>query len=148
VGTGREPEIELGYPMKNLLRYAMAALIIMVIAAASFFIGAKSARKEPTLSDEMLAEVQANIAVNHLIRFREIEADLVGGCTDVALEKTRVFADSEMRLLASFFKEHKSASVSKYAMEQQPHLLKEIEAYKSKYGDSFTLRQCTKPQRQ
>ena len=45
-----------------------------------------------------LEETQAMLWFNHLLQFREIEADLEkNGCEKVALEKTKIAIDGEMR---------------------------------------------------
>jgi hypothetical protein len=90
-----------------------------------------------------LAETQAMLWFNHLLQFREIEADLEkNGCEKVALEKAKIAIDVEMRLLSSFHEEHPDSPLNKYISDRDAKLLSELKGFKSKYGDSWTVPQC------
>jgi hypothetical protein len=90
-----------------------------------------------------LSETQAMLWFNHLLQFREIEADLEkNGCEKVALEKTKIAIDGEMRLLSSFHEEHPDSPLNKYISDRDAKLLGDLKGFKSKYGDSWTVPQC------
>ncbi len=81
---------------------------------------------------------------NHLLQFREIEADLSKGCSPEALEKSRIAIDGELELLSKFHKEYPNSPLNKYISDRDPKLLSQLEDYKSKYGNSWTVPQCAK----
>jgi len=91
-----------------------------------------------------LDETQAMFWFNHLLQFREIEADLEKGCSTEALEKTRIAIDGEMGLLSSFHKENANSTLNKYTSDRDPKLLGQLESFKSKYGSSWSMPQCAK----
>ena len=91
-----------------------------------------------------LYETQAMLWFNHLDQFRDIEADLANGCTVVAHEKLRIAIDGEMKLLSSFHKENANSKLNKYISDRDPELLSQLESFKSKYGNSWTVPQCEK----
>ncbi len=91
-----------------------------------------------------LQETQAMLWFNHLLQFREIEADLSKGCSPEALEKSRIAIDGELELLSKFHKEYPNSPLNKYISDRDPKLLSQLEDYKSKYGNSWTVPQCAK----
>ena len=91
-----------------------------------------------------LQKTQAMLWFNHLLQFREIESDLSKGCLPEGLEKTRIAIDYELHLLSEFHKEYPDSSLNKYISDRDPKLLGQLESYKSKYGNSWTVPQCKK----
>ena len=63
------------------------------------------------------------------------------------LKKTRISIDQEMTLLSSFYQENRTTWLNKYISDRDPTLLKQLETYKSKYGNSWTEPQCKKYER-
>jgi hypothetical protein len=126
--------------MKKL---ALATLYVVSILVA-FVAGGKLSYKHSLEGfSVVLAETQAMLWFNHLLQFREIEADLKRkGCEEVALEKTKIAIDGEMRLLSSFHQEYPDSSINKYISDRDVKLLGELKGFKSKYGDSWTVPQC------
>lgn len=127
--------------MKKLLRALAVVVVFLFIAIGSFVLGHKSRNNQMNIE---IASVQAMQWFNHLLRFRELEADLSKGCSTVALEKVRISIATEMTLLSSFYKEHKSTSMNKYITDRDPTLLKELENFTSKYGNSWVEPLCAK----
>jgi len=126
--------------MKTL---ALAALYVVSILLA-FLAGGKLSYKQSLEGFGVaLADTQAMLGFNHLLQFREIEADLEKiGCEKVALEKTKIAIDVEKRLLASFHEEHPNSPINKYISDRDANLLGELKGFKSKYGESWTVPQC------
>src|SRR5512138_2704693 len=67
-----------------------------------------------------LDKTQAMLAFNHMVTYRELESDLSKGCYSIALEKARISKDQELKLLASFLKDHPDTSISKYVSDRDP----------------------------
>lgn len=124
-------------------RLALATLYVVSILIA-FVAGGKLSYKHSFEGFSVgLAETQAMLWFNHLLQFREIEADLERkGCEKVALEKTKIAIDGEMRLLSSFHQEYPDSSLNKYISDRDASLLGELKSFKSKYGNSWTVPQC------
>lgn len=116
----------------------MSALLV-VVAVGSFVLGVKSSNRHTGVET---ASVQAMQWFNHLLLFREIEADLLNGCSDEALEKIRKSIDMEMMLLSSFHNRYKNTWVNKYVSDRDPSLMKELANYKSKYDGGPVKPKC------
>jgi hypothetical protein len=117
-------------------------LVSLVLVAG---VASRSAMKDQLAGFNVgLQETQAMLWFNHLIQFREIESDLSKGCSPEALEKSRIAIDGELRLLSEFHKEYPNSSLNKYISDRDPKLLSQLESYKSKYGNSWTVPQCAK----
>jgi len=127
--------------MKTLIASSAVVGLLALTAIGSFMLGAKTNRAEPAAG---VAAVQAVLGFNHLLRYRELEADLSKGCSSEALEKVRISIDQETRLLSSYYAEHNSPSVSEYISKRDPTLLTQLKGFKSKYGDSWSEPQCAK----
>ena len=127
--------------MKKLIIASAVVALLMLTAYGSFVLGARS--RTPYIGAQ-LASVQAALGFNHLLRYREIEADLSKGCSSEALEKTRISIDQEMHLLASFYAEDNDTGLNKYISDRDPLLLDQLKNFKSKYGASWKEPQCAK----
>jgi len=86
---------------------------------------------------------QAMLAFNRLLEERKLASLLSKGCVAAASEETNIRIDQETKLLASLFKGRLSPWVSKYVDDRDPHLLKTLDNFKSKYGDSWKEPECT-----
>ena len=127
--------------MKKLV-LIVAWLVSLVLAAG---VASSFALRHQLLGiNAELQETQAMLWFNHLLQFREIESDLSKGCLPEGLEKTRIAIDGELRLLSEFHKEYPASSINKYISDRDPKLLGQLESYKSKYGNSWTVPQCKK----
>ena len=126
--------------MKKL---ALITLYIVSIVLAFLAGGQLSYKHSLEGFSVALDETQAMLWFNHLLQFREIEADLeIRGCEEVALEKTRIAIDGELRLLSSFHQEYPDSSLNKYITDRDAKLLDRLKSFTSKYGDSWTVPQC------
>lgn len=106
------------------------AVLLVLVAAGSFVLGAKSSSRRVGVE---AVSVQAMQWFNHLLLFRELESDLVKGCSDEALEKVRKSIDMEMTYLSSTYGTYKNTWVGNYILDRDPNLMGELENYKSKY---------------
>ena len=127
--------------MKKMLISVVVAIIFLLTAVGSFVFGAKTDRHEFA---KALYETQAMLWFNHLLQFREIEADLSKGCSSEALEATHIAIDQEMQLLSEFHTNNVDTSLNKYISDRDPKLLRQLENFKSKNGNSWTVPQCEK----
>ena len=127
--------------MKKVLLSIAVTVLLLLIAAGSFVLGARSQRKQLAAG---LDAVQAMLWFNHLLTFRKLEADLSKGCSAVALERTRMSIDQEMDLLSDFHKEHPNSWANKYISDRDPTLLAQLETFKRRYGESWKEPECTK----
>ena len=127
--------------MKKVFISIVVAILFLLTAVGSFVFGAKTDRHE---FSKALYETQAMLWFNHLLQFREIEANQAKGCSAEALEATRIAIDQEMRWLSEFHKENADSSLNKYISDRDPKLLSQLESFKSKYGGSWTVPQCEK----
>jgi hypothetical protein len=117
----------------------LVSLIVAAGAASSFAL-----KHQLSGFNADLQETQAQLWFNHLLQFREIESDLSKGCSSEALERTRIAIDYELHLLSEFHKDYPSSSLNKYISDRDPKLLGQLESFKSKYGNSWTVPQCAK----
>ena len=131
--------------MTTRLQYAAFSVLGLAIAAGSFIFGQKSGAQIPyQLFSVQLAEVQAQLGVNHLLKFRELENDLSKGCLNEVREKISIAIDQELMLLTEFHKEHRNSTANEYISRQDPQLLKELDSFKSKYSNGFQNLKCNK----
>lgn len=91
-----------------------------------------------------LAEVQAELAFNHMVRYRELESYIEKGCYSEAREKAKISKNQEMELLASFLKEHPNTSVNKYVGDRDPELIEQLKSFKNPYGNTWHEPGCNK----
>ncbi len=91
-----------------------------------------------------LDNTQAMLAFNRLLEERKLELLLSKGCVTAAVEKTNIAIDQDTKLLASLFKGKLSPWITKYVDDRDPNLLKTLDTFKSKYGDSWREPECTK----
>lgn len=124
-------------------KVALVALYVVSVLIA-FLSGVTLSYKQSTeVFASGLAETQAMLWFNHLQQFREIESDLeMKGCEKIALEKTKIAIDGELKLLSSFHREYPDSTINKYISDRDSELLDKLKNFKSKYGDSWTIPQC------
>lgn len=126
--------------MKRLALGAIYVFSILIAFVAGGRLSYKQCREHFGVA---IADTQAMLWFNHLLQFREIEADLsTKGCERVALEKTKIAIDGEMQLLSSFHKEHPDSGINKYISDRDAKLLDVLNGYKSSYGNSWTEPDC------
>jgi hypothetical protein len=93
-----------------------------------------------------LDEFQAEFALNHMARYKEIESDLSKGCFKEAQEKAKISKNQELWLLADFLKRHpnSSASISKLINDRDSKLIEQLKSFKNPYGNSWKGPTCSK----
>lgn len=127
--------------MKKL---SLVALYIVTIILTALITSQMIYKNQLSVFRKELDETQAMLWFNHLLEFRDIEANLSKGCSAEALEKTRISIDYEMHLLSDFHKANENSSLNKYISDRDPKLLGQLESFKSKYGSSWIEPRCLK----
>jgi len=127
--------------MKKAIIPTAIVLLLLVTAAGSFNLGARSQR---AAFGRELDATQAMQWFNHLLWFREIQSYLRRGCAAAALEKTSIFIDQETRLLSDFYRENRNTDVTKYISDRDPALLGQLGNFKSRYGSAWEEPECGK----
>ena len=131
--------------MTRNLRYVLIAVSMLLIAAGSFVLGVHRGRSiSKVLVTESSYYLQADLGLNHLHNYLELEEDLVRGCVDTALEKLSINVDQQKRLIASLYSESELDIIKQILERRDPALLKELPLFKSKYGDAWQTPQCVK----
>lgn len=90
-----------------------------------------------------LDEFQAEFALNHMERYRELESDLSKGCYTEAQEKAKISKNQELWLLAGFLKNHPDSSIGKLIKDRDPTLIEQLKST-SPYGNSWKEPTCSK----
>lgn len=127
--------------MKKILLLILLALLFLMTGLGSFVLGSRNQQKQLAIQ---LDTAQAMLSFNHLMRFREIEADLTKDCTREALERTRIAIDRELVLLSSLEKKNGNTWVRKYISDRDPKLLTQLKNFESRYGNSWKEPECVK----
>ena len=125
-------------------RKAFITLLVIVIATATYVAGVavgKSQSKEAVAA--VLASVQADLGLNHVLRLRELESDLARGCSNEALAKVRFDLHSQTSVLSSLYKEHKGTWVVENIAKRDPAMPAQLEQFREQY-DRWTEPKCTK----
>ena len=131
--------------MAKILRYLLIGFFAVIMAVGSFALGVHRGRSfSEQVASETLNLVQAELSVNHLHRYRELEADLARGCTTEALEKLRIRVNTETLELASLYRQSKLALIKEMLEHRDPVLLKQLPSFKSKYGNAWKEPACTR----
>ena len=106
-------------------------------------LSAKAAMKNQWSAFEShLDKMQSELALRHLLRYKELESNLEQGCKGVVLEKLKISIASESTLISSQLEEQKTNELSDYIAKQSPGLETKLVGYKSPYGDSWTEPKC------
>jgi hypothetical protein len=116
--------------MKRMPGLLAMGMLLVIVAASSFVLGAKSSNHRVGVES---MSVQAMQWFNHLLIFRELESDLENGCSEEALEKVRKSIDMEMTYLSSTYGTYKNTWVSGYISDRDPDLTSELNNYQTKY---------------
>jgi len=131
--------------MKSFSRYATFTTLAIAAAVGSYLLGVKVGKSYSNeLFAGILASVQADLALNKVVRLRELEKDLSVGCSTEALDKIRIDIDTQMYVLSSLYKEHKNSGAMASISKRDPSLPAQLENFSRKNGDSWTEPKCTK----
>lgn len=125
--------------MKKL---SLVVFYLISLALTAAFSARIATKNQMVGFDAQLFQVQGVHAYNQLQRFRELENDLVKGCTKVALEKTKISAAVESTLLASHLKNNPQGWLHKYVSDRSPGLVEKLATYESPYGTSWQEPRC------
>ena len=125
-------------------RYAIIAALFVVAATASYVAGVTVGRAQSRgVIPGLLASVQAELALNHILRLRELESDLARGCSSEALAKLRFDSYTQMYVLSSLYKEHKDTWVVESIAKRDPTMPEQLEQFRKTHY-SWTEPKCTK----
>jgi hypothetical protein len=86
--------------------------------------------------------IQVSLAFNRLLEDRKLASLLSRGCVAAAIKETDIAMDQDTKLLASLFKGKLSPWVIKYIEDRDPSLLKTLDTFQSKYGNSWPEPTC------
>jgi len=131
--------------MKSFSHYATITALAIAAAVGSYLLGVKVGKSYSSeLFADILASVQADLALNKVVRLRELEKDLSVGCSTEALDKIRIDIDNQMYVLSSLYKEHKNSGAMASISKRDPSLPAQLENFSRKNGDSWTEPKCAK----
>jgi hypothetical protein len=130
--------------MAPFSRYAIIAVLLAATAGASYVAGVAVGRAQSKQGvAAVLASIQADLALNQVLRLRQLESDLARGCSNEALAKVRFDAHTQMYVLSSLYKEHKGTWVAESIAKRDPAMPEQLEVFRKQY-DSWTEPKCTK----
>lgn len=115
--------------------------LLSVVAAAGFSSRVAMKSQMRSFAAE-LAQTQGMLAFNHLARYRELEGNLSNGCTAAVLEKLKISAATESKLLSSALKEQPDGWLKKYVADREPNLPAQLAKYQSTYGNTWKEPKC------
>lgn len=126
------------------VRYSVLAMLLGAVGAISYFVGVANGRAESKQDfAPVLASVQAELGLNHILRLRELEGDLARGCSSEALSKVRFDSNTQMLVLSSLYLEHKGTWVVEGIAKRDASMPSQLEQFRSTY-DSWTEPKCAK----
>jgi hypothetical protein len=82
------------------------------------------------------------LGFNRLQRLRELERDLVSGCTKEALVKVQIDIQVQTHVLHSIYKEHKNSNVMEGVFKRDPAFKAQLEKMGDKRRDSWIEPKC------
>jgi len=122
--------------------YGLITITMLLLTIGSFVLGVQRGRAlAVVVTEDDVMFIQADLALSHLQHYRELEADLSRGCTEVALSKVRARADTQEYVLAGILKDHPRV-VEGILARRAPELLVPLRDFKSKYLDGWTEPKC------
>jgi hypothetical protein len=124
---------------RNVWMLSLAPLALAVAFAVGDSIGQRTMLKVASIQ---LNDVQAILAFNRLHDEREVQSLLDRACVTQAKEYLDFYRDEGLKLLAGFFRGPLSDSTKEYVSLRDPHLLKNLATYRSKYGDTWAAPDC------
>ena len=125
--------------MKKL---ALVAFFVISVVA-SFSIGANLAlRNNWAAFEAQLERMQSELALRHLLRYRELEENLERDWKAAVIEKLKIAVAMESSLIASTLERQQTSDLSQYIAKQSPDLETELAGYKNPYGSSWKEPEC------
>jgi len=130
--------------MAPVLRYALTGLLVIATAATTYVAGVAVGKSQSRqVVPAVLASVQADLALNNILRLRELESDLARGCSNEVLAKVRFDLHSQTYVLSSLYKEHKGTWVVESIAKRDPAMPAQLEQFRQQYN-SWNEPKCTK----
>jgi hypothetical protein len=113
--------------MAPILRNTIIAVVVVVTAVASYSGGVAVGRAQATKATAALvAAIQTDLALNHVLRLRELESDLARGCSNEALAKVRFDSHTQMLMLSSLYRDHKGTWVVENIAKREPTMPEQL----------------------
>ena len=129
--------------MRSKTKLSFIVMGSVIFTAVVFWIGMViGTRLGSGKLENELNSTQAMLAFNRVLDERKLELLLSKGCVTQALAKTDIAIDQNTKLLATLFKGRLSPWVSKYISDRDPNFLSTLDGFRSKYGDSWTEKEC------
>jgi hypothetical protein len=130
--------------MAPSVRYSVLAMLFAAVGVASYVVGVASGKAQSKEAfAPVLASVQADLGMSHILRLRELESDLARGCASEALAKVRFESHTQMLVLSSLYKQYKGTWVVEGIVKRDPAMLPQLEQFK-KMHDSWNEPKCAK----
>jgi hypothetical protein len=125
-------------------RRIWATLVIALALVASFAIGdSVGQRTMLSVASRQLNGVQAMLAFNHLLDGRQLKSLLAEDCIAQAASAIDIAVDKDTETLAELFKGPLDPAARSYVMAREPKLAAELPAFKSKYGQKWSVGKCS-----
>jgi hypothetical protein len=130
--------------MNRSLAYPLSAFVVLAACFGTYRLGLSvGATHAKEAFGPALASVQADLGLTKLQRLRVLEADLARGCSKEALAKLRFDVESQLVVLASFYREHKGTWVIDELVKRGPTISSQLEGFKNQYGSSLAEPKCS-----
>lgn len=130
--------------MAPFVRYSVLAILFAAVAIASYAVGVANGKAQSKEAfAPVLASVQADLGLNHVLRLHELESDLARGCAREALAKVRFDSHTQMLVLSSLYKQYKGTWVVEGIAKRDPAMPPRLEQFR-KMHDSWNEPKCTK----
>ena len=129
--------------MNRSLAYPLSVFFVLAACFGTYRLGLSVGETHAKEAfGPVLASVQADLGLTKLQRLRVLEADLARGCSKEALAKLRFDIESQLFVLASFYRDHKGTWVIEELVKRDPTISSQLEGFKNQYSSSWTKPKC------
>jgi len=129
------------------IRLTVVAVVAILSIAVAFAVGLSLGQRSMlAASDKELRNVQAMLVFNRILDERRLQALMSRGCVSQAADEISFNLDKDMELLSHYIGEGLDAQTQKYISDRDSTLLKELQTFKSKYGDAWAEKACQSSQ--
>lgn len=127
------------------MKTTFLVILFVALMAASYALGLSvGERKAFAQATVLMNGAQADLAYNRIVDERKMVLILSKGCMSQLQDKLAVNVDQGTALLAEFFKGQLDPDSIKYISDCDPELVKSLATFKSKYGDSWVEKACSR----
>ena len=130
--------------MVKAIKYPVAALLAVALLFISYSLGVHvgATNTKDTVAG-LLASTQADLALNHIHRLRDLQSDLERGCSAKALAKIEFDLHTQMYVLSSTVKEYSGTWVVQNLSKRDPDLIHQLGNFKVQHN-SWVEPKCKK----